>query len=424
MTKINITLPLAGWRQASEQWGYAKSNENVILPIPFANETWKIASMSTTKSYDYTPTVLSKTNRSFEPGAWGLPYDYIAIGFQQWGATTSPLEDVTYPIPVSRVLCLLLTTRATTFRYSPWPTNITTKSFQAVSDSEPVYWFLVAKQQWGVGAPYSDGYSVTTLPIPFSNTDYTVIANSSWLNSGAVMASAVLSVTQIKVRNGGYTDTYHFLTIGRQQWGFGESPYATPTTYTYPLAYSVNVLNVVIGSVGGRESTCRINSVSKDSFVAYRHYSGSGTGSGDLYWLAIGVQQWGVYMTGTRNVTITLPIATSVTYVAIAVARTENNYGCSGSQNCQYVSNVTNKTFQAGSYDSGNGYAGFWWLSIGKAQALPKAHRLKHCYIPTAIQLMFVPWYVGQVTEILVLVIHDVLSKVALPHDSCAVVIQ
>ena len=73
--------------------------------------------------------------------------------------------------------------------------------------------------QWGVGAPYSDGYSVTTLPIPFSNTDYTVIANSSWLNSGAVMASAALSVTQIKVRNGGYTDTYHFLTIGRQQWG-------------------------------------------------------------------------------------------------------------------------------------------------------------------------------------------------------------
>lgn len=63
----------------------------------------------------------------------------------QWGATTSPLEDVTYPIPVSRVLCLLLTTRATEFRYSPWPTKITTKSFQAVSDCEPAYWFLVAK---------------------------------------------------------------------------------------------------------------------------------------------------------------------------------------------------------------------------------------------------------------------------------------
>lgn len=79
------------------------------------------------------------------------------------------------------------------------------------------------------------------------------------------------------------------------------------------------------------------------------------------------ILQWGVYTTGTRNVTITLPIATSVTYAVIAVARTTNSHGCSGSQNCQYVSNVTNKTFQAGSYDTGNGYAGFWWLSIGKA---------------------------------------------------------
>lgn len=79
------------------------------------------------------------------------------------------------------------------------------------------------------------------------------------------------------------------------------------------------------------------------------------------------ILQWGVYTTGTRNVTITLPIATSVTYAVIAVARTPNSYGCTGSQNCQYVSYVTNKTFQAGSYDTGNGYAGFWWLSIGKA---------------------------------------------------------
>ena len=77
--------------------------------------------------------------------------------------------------------------------------------------------------------------------------------------------------------------------------------------------------------------------------------------------------QWGVYTSGTHNVTITLPIATSVTYAVIAVARTANNYGCSGSQNCQYVSNVTNKTFQAGSYDAGNGYAGFWWIAISKA---------------------------------------------------------
>lgn len=83
--------------------------------------------------------------------------------------------------------------------------------------------------------------------------------------------------------------------------------------------------------------------------------------------LLLAYKQWGVYTTGKRNVTITLPIATSVTYAVIAVARTTNSIGCTGSQNCQYVSNVTSKTFQAGSYDAGNGYAGFWWLSISKA---------------------------------------------------------
>lgn len=63
----------------------------------------------------------------------------------QWGLTKTASEVVTYPIAVSLVYCLLLTTKATTFRYSPWPTQITNKSFKAVSDSEPAYWFLVAK---------------------------------------------------------------------------------------------------------------------------------------------------------------------------------------------------------------------------------------------------------------------------------------
>lgn len=62
--------------------------------------------MSTTKSYDYTPTVVSKTNRSFEPGLWGLPYDYIAIGFQQWGKslTAESKASVTFPIAFERIV--------------------------------------------------------------------------------------------------------------------------------------------------------------------------------------------------------------------------------------------------------------------------------------------------------------------------------
>lgn len=87
----------------------------------------------------------------------------------QWGLTTSASEVVTYPIAVSQVYCLLLTTKATTFRYSPWPTAITTKSFQAVSDSEPAYWLLVAKQQWGIKAASTYTW---TYPLPLAVVYY------------------------------------------------------------------------------------------------------------------------------------------------------------------------------------------------------------------------------------------------------------
>lgn len=75
-------------------------------------------------------------------------------------------------------------------------------------------WVSIGYQQWGVGAEYINKYSVTTLPIAFSNTNYMVLVTSSWLKSGAVMAGAALTTTQIKVWNGGYTDTYHFFAVG------------------------------------------------------------------------------------------------------------------------------------------------------------------------------------------------------------------
>ena len=90
----------------------------------------------------------------------------------QWGLETSASEVVTYPIPVSRVLCLLLTTKAITFRYSPWPTEITAKSFRGMSDCEPAYWFLVAKQQWGYNNTNNNHFAFllpyTAVPLVFA----------------------------------------------------------------------------------------------------------------------------------------------------------------------------------------------------------------------------------------------------------------
>ena len=68
--------------------------------------------------------------------------------------------------------------------------------------------------QWGVGAKYENRYSTTTLPIAFSNANYAVMVTNGNLNAGTFMAGAALSTTQIKVWNGGYSDSYHFFAIG------------------------------------------------------------------------------------------------------------------------------------------------------------------------------------------------------------------
>lgn len=63
----------------------------------------------------------------------------------QWGTTTARVQNVTFPISVSSVYAILLTTKATTFRYSPYPSNITTWGFTANSDVEPAYWVMLGK---------------------------------------------------------------------------------------------------------------------------------------------------------------------------------------------------------------------------------------------------------------------------------------
>lgn len=76
--------------------------------------------------------------------------------------------------------------------------------------------------------------------------------------------------------------------------------------------------------------------------------------------------QWGVHTSGVRNTKKTFPVSFTSIYQVIATMRTTNSSGASGSQSCQYVSNLANTSFQGGSYDAGNGCAGFTYIAIGK----------------------------------------------------------
>ena len=64
---------------------------------------------------------------------------------EQWGLTASATATVTFPIKMTAIYAILMTTKATTFRYSPWPSAITTSKFTANSDSEPAYWCVFGK---------------------------------------------------------------------------------------------------------------------------------------------------------------------------------------------------------------------------------------------------------------------------------------
>ena len=73
---------------------------------------------------------------------------------------------------------------------------------------------LGAYEQWGVGDKYANRYSITTLPIAFSNVDYALMITNGNLSAGIYISGAALSTTQIKVWNGGYSDRYYFFAIG------------------------------------------------------------------------------------------------------------------------------------------------------------------------------------------------------------------
>ncbi len=63
----------------------------------------------------------------------------------QWGLMSATVQTITYPIAVSKIYSIVMTTKATQFRYAPWPSDITTRSFVAYSDVEPAWWMLIAK---------------------------------------------------------------------------------------------------------------------------------------------------------------------------------------------------------------------------------------------------------------------------------------
>ena len=51
------------------------------MPISFSITNWIGAGIKTSSNYDYSFAIVAKTKNSFVAGSWGLPFDYIALGW-------------------------------------------------------------------------------------------------------------------------------------------------------------------------------------------------------------------------------------------------------------------------------------------------------------------------------------------------------
>ena len=223
------------------------------------------------------------TLTTFAIGAYGLKngkIHWIALGYQQWGLTKTASEVVTYPIAVSQVYCLLLTTKATTFRYSPWPTKITTKSFQAYSDCEQAYWLLVAKQQWGKIAIGHDETVTVTLPIAVKPINVQIaVADGS--NTSSTYRSLNWKSASFQISAYAWPTNYFWFAICWQQWGR-----STAATLKFPISFQkFFCITTAQESWGGAtfENTSWI--VRTNSSMTWPMYRGT-----NINYIAVGIQ--------------------------------------------------------------------------------------------------------------------------------------
>lgn len=172
------------------------------------------------------------------------------------------------------------------------------------------------------GSVSIDGSANATLNLTIANSSVTnaMLAASSVtfakVNSGDVATQAEaeagtannsfmtpLRVAQAIAAHGASADayvveTYHSDTSWYRVWsdgfveqgGFSNSPYGQIITVTLIKPLTTTNYTILLGGVGGRESSVRVqpDNQTTTSFQTRRYYSGSGQGSGSLYWEALG----------------------------------------------------------------------------------------------------------------------------------------
>lgn len=136
---------------------------------------------------------------------------------------------------------------------------------------------------------YLDSSGYFHLPVdPVSSSNDDSIPTTRWVNTKITESRPKAYITET-FKSG--TSWYRKWSDGFiEQGGYVDSPYAVTIKVTLHVNFSDTNYTVVLGVAGGSESTARVELDGKTTsyFSSRRYYSGSGQGSGKLYWEAKG----------------------------------------------------------------------------------------------------------------------------------------
>lgn len=152
--------------------------------------------------------------------------------------------------------------------------------------------------------------SVTNAMLAAGSVTFSKVANADVATQAEAEAGTAnnsfmtpLRVAQAIAAQGSSADayvvaTYHSGTSWYRAWsdgfveqgGFSQSPFGQTITVTLIKPLTTTNYTILLGGVGGSESSVRVqpDNKTKTSFQTARYYSGSGQGSGSLYWEASG----------------------------------------------------------------------------------------------------------------------------------------
>ena len=355
-----------------QQWGKSSSSgratTTVTLPISMASAIYAVAISQAAASDTWSTwsSIVSnaqiKLTNNYGPGSW-----WLVIGKQQWGKTSSfaIYKSITFSYPISCSTCYVASaTTGSTGETALQITNIGVSSCTiyrhytgSSGGSGIAYVIVIGKaQQWGKANTSSDSAITIAFPITFGTLYCVTISKRSDNTSyGAMLRTCVQSSNNASfVTRGGYQSYCDWIAAGKaQQWGYlSHSGNTTGQTVPFNISFPTSCYSVVASRTDSGATSYWTFVIHTDSVTTTKFQCHL---ANNLYWIAIGKQQWGYNSNNAAGATTGFPI--SFASACYGVVHCSGNTG--RIEGNPYITSVTTTTIKWGQYGLG------YWIAFG-----------------------------------------------------------